>query len=140
MLADNMALADYLKHNFIGRLAAFRNAPAFDTLPILFATSVRTSGDPMGHRYGETVAGEGLVIELIWEGLESPKALELSPDQVGTGIHTMFTLLVPARDATIMVNGHRLPGTVGERVQAGLKTTTAFLYFSETWIIPPEAA
>ncbi len=138
LMADNMALAVYLKENFIGKLGAFRAAPAFNTLPLRSMQSVRSDGDPMGHRYCETVAGEGLSVQLVWEELEEPKALELTPDQVGTGEHTMFTLLVPARKAQIIVNGHSLPGAVGNRVQAGFETTTAFLYFSETWVIPPE--
>ena len=50
----------------------------------------------------------------------------------------MFTLLVPAQSAQIIVNGASLPGKVGSRVQAGMETTSAFLYFSETWVIPPE--
>ena len=93
----------------------------------------------MGHRYSETIVGGELTVELVWEELEPPRALELTPDQVGTGEHTMFTLLVPARSARILVNGHPLPGKLGTRVQAGFETTTAFLYFSETWVIPPEA-
>jgi len=137
MMADNMALAAYLKDNFIGKLAAFRRAPAFESLPLKSVQAVRSDGDPMSDRYSETVTGEGLSIQLIWENLEDPKALELTPDQVGTGEHTMFTLLVPAQNAQIIVNGHRLPGKVGTRVQAGFETTTAFLYFSETWVIPP---
>lgn len=140
MLADNLELAGFLKDTFIGRLGAFRDAPAFDSLPIQPVRATRSSGDPMGHRYSETVSGEGLTVELVWEDLETPKALELTPDQVGTGMHTMFTLLVPARKAQIIVNGHALPGEVGSRVQAGFETTTAFLYFSETWVIPPEDA
>ena len=138
LLTDSEPLAAFLKENFIGKLGAFANAPAYETVPIVLAQTIRTSGDPMGHRYSETVVGGDLTVELVWEGLESPKSLELTPDQVGTGEHTMFTLLVPARDAQIIVNGSRLPGDVGERVQAGFKTTTAFLYFSETWVIPPE--
>lgn len=138
LMADNMAVAEYLMENFIGKLGAFRAAPAFDTLPRRSIQTVRVDGDPMGHRYAETITGEGLTVQLVWEGLESPKALELTPDQVGTGEHVMFTLLVPARDAQIIVNGHVLPGAVGERVQAGFETMTAFLYFSETWVIPPE--
>lgn len=138
MLSDNMALASFLKQNFIGRLAAFRAAPAFEKLPVRLARAVRSTGDPRGHRYCETVCGDGLIVELVWEGLEPPRALELTPDQVGTGAHIMFTLLVPARTAQIIVNGHRLPGKVGTRMQAGVETTSAFLYFSETWVIPPE--
>lgn len=140
MLTDNVALGDYLKWNFIGKLAAFRTAPAFEHMPVKLAQAVRSSGDPMGHRYSETISGDGLTVELVWEDLEPPRALELMPDQVGTGAHTMFTVLVPARDAQIIVNGHSLPGKVGTRVQAGVETTTAFLYFSETWVIPPEVA
>ncbi len=138
ILSDNPALTTFLKHSFIGKLAAFANAPAFDTLPEIGAQVVRTTGDPMGHRYTETISGGGITVELVWEGLEPPRALELTPDQVGTGEHTMYTVLVPAQDAQIIVNGQALPGAVGQRVQAGFETTTAFLYFSETWVIPPE--
>ncbi len=139
LLADNVDLATYLKSNFVGRLGAFRDAPAFERMTPRLAQAVRNSGDPMSHRYAETIVGEGLSVELVWEDLEQPRALELTPDQVGTGAHTMFTLLVAARSAQIIVNGRALPGQVGSRVQAGLETTTAFLYFSETWVIPPSA-
>lgn len=137
LMSDNPDLADYLMKNFIGKLAAFANAPAFDHLSHVLAQSVHSSGDPHGHRYTERIAGEGLAVELVWEDLEAPRALELTPDQVGTGEHTMSTLLIPAKSAQILVNGRALPGAVGTRVQAGKETTTAFLYFSETWIIPP---
>lgn len=137
LLSDNRELSDYLLENFIARLAAFRDAQAFANLTHRVASSVHTSGDPMSHRYSETVSGEGYNVQLVWEQLEAPRALELTPDQVGSGIHTMYTVLVPARQAQIILNGRRLPGKPGSRVQAGFETSTAFLYFSETWIIPP---
>ena len=137
MLSDNAELSRYLLDNFIGKLGAFRDSPAFDNLTHVVAQTVRSGGDPMGHRYTESVSGEGYSVELVWEALEAPLALELTPQQVGTGEHNMFTLLVPAREAQIIVNGKSLPGAVGTRVQAGMETTSAFLYFSETWVIPP---
>ncbi|MBI1386589.1 MAG: hypothetical protein GC150_16905 [Rhizobiales bacterium] len=140
LLADNLALAEFLRDGFIARLAAFRQAPAFGGLRLLEARAAAPEGDPMGGRYAETMTTGELAVQLVWEDLEAPMALELSPDQVGTRAHTMFTLLVPARRAAILVNGRPLPGHVGKRVQAGMETTTAFLYFSETWIIPPAAA
>ena len=136
LMGDNGRLAEFLMQEFIGRLAAFRDAPPFHGLEYRPARSIRSSGDPMGRRYTETVAGDDLAIELVWEDLETPRALELVPEQTGTGRHVMFTVLVPARRARILVNGRQLPGEVGTRVQAGVETTTAFLYFSETWIIP----
>jgi len=139
LMSDNRALADFLKNSFIGLLKRFRDAPAFATLAHRDIVAARSSGDPMGHRYTETVIGRGLTVELVWENLEPPVAVELPPELTGTGLHTMFSLLVPARAAQILVNGQNLPGTIGKRVQAGFETTTAFLYFSETWISAPAA-
>lgn len=140
IISDNAELSHYLLDNFIGRLAAFRDAPAFKGLKHLLAQSVRSDGDPMSHRYSETVSGEGVTVQLVWEALEHPRALELTPDQVGSGMHNMFSVLVPAQQGSILVNGKSLPGKLGTRVQAGVETTSAFLYFTETWIIPPGAS
>ncbi len=138
ILSDNAALTAFLKENFISKLGAFAGAPAFDTLPEISAQHVRSGGDPMGHRYTETIVGGGLTVEMVWEGFEPARALELSPHEVASGEQNMFSLLVPAHSAQILVNGRSLPGKLGNRVQAGYETTSAFLYFSETWIIPPE--
>ena len=140
ILSDNPEVTAFLKTNFISNLAAFANAPAYATLPEIAAQSVRTGGDPMSHRYTETIAGPDLAIELVWEQLEKPRVLELSPHEVASGGQNMFSLLVPAHAAQIIVNGHLLPGKLGTRVQAGFESTSAFLYFSETWIIPPEVS
>ena len=137
IISDNAELSGYLLGNFIGRLAAFRDAAAFNGLKHLVAQSVRTDGDAMKDRYTETVSGEGVTVQLVWESLEHPRALELMPHQVGSGIHSMFSVLVPAQQGSILVNGKPLPGKLGSRIQAGVETTSAFLYFTETWIIPP---
>lgn len=139
VISTSAEVADYLLQNFVARLAAFRDAPAFGGLKHLVAQSVRADGDPMGGRYSETVSGEGVSVQLVWEDLEPPRALELMPHQVGSGIHSMFSVLVPARQGSILVNGRPLPGRLGTRVQAEVETTTAFLYFAETWILPPQS-
>lgn len=140
ILSDNPDVTAFLKQNFISKLAAFANAPAYPTLPEVGAQAVRAGGDPMSHRYTETIVGPELTVELVWENLETPRALELSPHEVASGEQNMFSLLVPAHSAQIIVNGRALPGKLGTRVQAGYETTSAFLYFSETWIIPSEAS
>jgi hypothetical protein len=50
----------------------------------------------------------------------------------------MFSVLVPAQQGSILVNGKALPGKLGTRIQADVETTSAFLYFTETWIFPPD--
>ena len=136
LLGDNPRLADYLMQNFIGKLGVFRDAKPFNQLQYQPASNIRSAGDPTSHRYTETISTSELVIELVWEDLEEPRMLELVPDQTGTREHVMTTLLVPANKANIIVNGQMLPGNIGTRLQAGMETTTAFLYFSETWVIP----
>ncbi len=140
LLSDNTALGDYLLNEFVARLAAFRDAPAFEGLTHLAAQSIVSDGNAMGERYTETVSGEGYCVQLVWEELEAPRALELMPHQVGSGIHSMFSVLVPSQKGKILVNGKALPGKPGTRVQADVETTTAFLYFTETWIIPPKSS
>ena len=138
IISDNAELSEYLLESFVGRLAAFRDAPAFNGLKHLVAQSVQTEGDPMSNRYSEAISGEGISVQMVWEDLEHPRALELMPHQVGSGIHSMFSVLVPAQQGSILVNGKALPGKLGTRVQADVETTSAFLYFTETWIFPPD--
>lgn len=138
LIGDNPQLADFLMKNFIGKLGAFRDARPYDHLKYQPAFNIRSSGDPTSHRYTESISASELMIELVWEDLEQPRMLELVPEQTGTKEHFMTTLLVPAKTAQIIVNGQALAGKIGSRVQAGMETTTAFLYFGETWIIPEE--
>jgi hypothetical protein len=48
----------------------------------------------------------------------------------------MYSLLVDAKTAYVEVNGRRLEGETVPREQAGLALSSAFLYFSETWVFP----
>ncbi len=136
LIGDSPQLAEHLMHNFIGKLEAFRKARAFSGLTFEKAKEIRTTGDPFGKRFIETVATETLTVELVWEDLETPKLLRLTPEETGTKEHYMTTILVPARTGKILVNGNPLPGQLGTRIQAGFETTTAFLYFGETWVFP----
>ena len=136
VITDNEPMARYLMRDFVGKFGVFGAVPAFRTMPYVPLRHAATHGDPRGHRYVETVGSDGVTVELVWEDLGQPTAIEIPPPLSGTGEHTMFSLLVEARRAAIIVNGRPLPGTPVPREQAGLKTTTAFLYFAESWIRP----
>ena len=136
VLHDNEDMARWLAENFVARLPGpFSESPAFKALQYVPLTECHTSGDTSS-RYIQTVKAEGVEIDLIWDRLGMPTALELSPEHVGTRSHNLFNLLVESRDASIVVNGRRLPGKVMPRQQAGMDTTTGFVYFSEIWIEP----
>lgn len=136
VITDNEEMARWLADNFVGALpGAFSESPAFKALQYVPLTEVSVSGDTSS-RYVQSVKADGIDVELIWDQLGTPTALELSPEHVGTKSHEVFNLLVESQDAAIVVNGKRLPGKVVPRVQAGVETTTGFVYFSEVWIEP----
>ena len=135
MMTDNDELARHLVDTFISKLAAFAEAPAFRALQYVSIDEMRTEGDPRSC-YEEMISGGGIDVRLVWEELGEPIALELPPSLTGPKDRELFTLLVESRKAAIIVNGNPLKGELGTRVQAGLETTTAFLYFAETWIWP----
>lgn len=135
VMHDNRALADFLMQTFIAKLGAFAGAAAFPAVSYVELDEVRTEGDSRS-RYAEHLRAGELSVDLVWDGLGKPTALELPVELTGPKDREMYTLLVESREASITVNGRRLPGTPAPRVQAGIETTTAFLYFSETWIWP----
>jgi len=134
VITDNQPMAQFLMTDFVGKFGVFGEVPAFANMRYVPVTHANTTGDPLGNRYCETVASDALSVDLVWEKLGPPTAIEVAPELSGTGQHTMFSLLVESREAAIYVNGKRLAGTPQPREQAGLQTTTAFLYFAESWI------
>ena len=135
LLYDNKELAEYLLETFILKLPAFAALPACESLSLIPMEECRPEGDPRV-RYSEIIKANSLEIELVWDGLGTPTALELPAEPTGGKENELYTLLIESTNPSIHINGQRLPGSPVERVQAGIKTTTAFLYFSETWIRP----
>ena len=135
LLYDNKELAEYLLETFILKLPAFAALPACESLSLIPMEECRPEGDPRV-RYSEIIKAHSLEIELVWDGLGTPTALELPAELTGGKENELYTLLIESTNPSIHINGQRLPGSPVERVQAGIKTTTAFLYFSETWIRP----
>jgi hypothetical protein len=132
-LTDNEPLARWLVAEFVLKFAAFRDLPVMRTLVYRRLDSVETSGDP-SNIYSETVKAGDLTVALTWSGLGVPFCFANPPELSATGVHHMPSLFVGCLDASIQVNGKRLPGTPVPREIAGRKITTAMLAFSETWI------
>ena len=107
--------------------------PGWNSLIYRPLDSVATSGDTAS-TYGETVKAGDLTIGLTWRGLGKPFCFALPPEKSATGKHSMPSLFVPCRDASITVNGKALAGKPVPREIAGHTLSTAMLAFSETWI------
>ena len=95
--------------------------------------SVESSGDP-SNIYSETVKAGDLTVSLTWSGLGVPFCFVNPPELSATGKHHMPSVFVGCLDASILVNGKRMPGAPIPREVAGRKITTAMLAFSESWI------
>lgn len=133
VFSDNEKLARYLVSDFVSNFGAWKNTPALRGLVYRPLDSVRVSGDTAS-TYTETVKAGDLTVALTWSGLGTPFCFALPPDKSATGKHTMPSLFVPCADASITVNGKRLPGKPAPREMAGHSFSTAMLAFSETWI------
>ncbi len=135
LLYDNKSLAEYLLESFILKLPAFAALPACHSVSLVPIEESHSDGDPRS-RYSEIIKAASLEVELVWDGLGQATALELPAELTGGKENELYTLLIESTEPSIHINGRRLAGRPVERVQAGIKTTTAFLYFSETWIRP----
>lgn len=130
---DNEKLARYLVSDFVSHFGAWKGTPGLSNLIYRPLDSVVASGDTASS-YTETVKSGDITARLTWSGLGKPFCFALPPDLSATGKHSMPSLFVPCKDATVTVNGKALPGKPAPRDMAGHSFTTAFLAFSETWI------
>jgi hypothetical protein len=132
-LHDNEKLARYLVSDFVAHFGAWKGLPGWNSLSYRPLDSVEASGDPAS-TYHETVKAGDLDVRLTWSGLGAPFCFALPPDKSATGKHSMPSLFVGCKDASITVNGKALAGKPVPREIAGHALTTAMLAFSETWI------
>ncbi len=130
---DNEKLARYLVSDFVGNFGAYKGLPGLKGLTYKKLDSVAAAGDP-GSTYSEVVKAGAETIELKWTGLGKPFCFALPPDKSATGRHYMPSLFVGCADASVTVNGRKLPGKPVPREIAGHSISTAMLAFSETWI------
>lgn len=130
---DNEKLARYLIADFVSHFGAWRGQPGLSAIKYRRLDRVESAGDP-AKRYSETVKAGKTVVKMSWSKLDQPFCFALPPDKSATGRHHMPSLFVSANDATVTVNGRKLPGKPMPRDFAGRSITTAMLAFSETWI------
>jgi hypothetical protein len=132
-LTDNEPMAHYLIADFVSHFGAWKGLPGLQGMAYRKLDQVKASGDPLS-TYSETVIAGGTTVKLTWSGLGEPFCFAFPPDKSATGRHHMPSLFVGCEDASIEVNGKRLPGKPVPREIAGHKISTAMLAFSETWI------
>ncbi len=132
-LTDNEPLARWLVADFVSKFGAFQGVDGLAHMAYRKIDSVESSGDPR-NIYSETVKAGDLTVALTWSGLGLPFCFANPPELSATGRHHMPSLFIGCLDASIQVNGKRLPGSPIPREVAGRKITSAMLAFAETWV------
>ncbi len=134
-LSNNQPLMRWLVDNFVSRFASFRDTAGLRAMTYEAADRFTTSGDGRTF-HEELVAGHRAAVALRWESLAAPFAVDVPPAMSATGSHQMYSVFVEASDGSIELNGERLAGKVIQRDFLDRRMSTAFLAFSETWVLP----
>lgn len=133
LLTDNPGLAKYLVDGFVRRFALFRRSRVLDHLTVVDGATFDTTVTLDAH-LERAVAADGRTVVLAWYGLGTPFAVDLPPEQSGTGEHEMFSVFRTADAAAVHVDGVQLPGHTVEREFQQRRAQSAALAISETWV------
>lgn len=133
-VTDNEPMARYLKEGFVAHFAAFRGMAGLDHVRYEAGSDFAASGDALTS-YTETCRHAGGEIRMTWKQLGSPYMVEFSKEKSATGKHEMFSLFVPAAGVAVSVDGREVSGRPVPRDVFGTASSTAFLAFSETWVL-----
>ena len=132
-LHDNEVLARWLVTDFARHFPQFRSSPEMDRLDYEGLDGHVSNGDARrGCR--ERFSAPGYEVDLRWSPADSEFFVTLPPERSATGRHEMYSLFFDVREASVFLDGQRLPGVVTERVLHGRSAPTSFLALSETWV------
>jgi len=135
-VTDNEPMMRWMVAEFVDHFGTFKGLPGMRALRYEPLVRAATDGDGVGF-HQELLAGPGTEIVLRWDGLGKPIAADVPPAMSATGRHRMYSVFQEAARGAIRVNGTSLPGQPMPRDFLGIRFNTAFLAFSETWILPP---
>ena len=132
-LHDNEVLARWLVNDFARHFPQFRSSPEMDRLAYERIDAHHCEGDPRtGVR--ERFRAPGFEVELCWAPAGDAFFVTLPPGRSATGVHEMYSLFFDVWEASVSLDGRRLPGSVTERELHGRSAPTSFLALSETWV------
>lgn len=84
----------------------------------------------------EKVAARDMDISLTWYDLMEPFAVKLAPGEVPNREQGIYSVLIPARRAQLLINGTPVPGRSIPRNTFGLDAYSCALAWSESWVRP----
>jgi hypothetical protein len=131
---DNMTLGRWLRDEMLKHYAHYAKKP-IDRIALVPAR-FSPSGDPH-EQWEERIVADNQQIRLIWTDLGAPFVVNNPGGSTGAFPFHVISLFIPARTATLEIDGVRAAGRAFPRDIAGTPSSTCFLAFSETWLSLP---
>ena len=136
IMTDNQRMMRWIVEGWVAKMPTFVDKAALSAMSWLDCDSVQKRPGDLKSRYSETLRGSGITLELIWRDMGVPIPVEVTKENSATKEHEMYSVLLEANTAQIVLNGTPLAGQVSDRVFFDREMSSAFLAFSETWITP----
>ena len=130
---DNPALANWLLDWYLRGSPLYRNLRGLVDLPIVTAGGF-TFVDELPRRWTETVRAGEVTVWAVWSDLATPFHVERLAQPDEQDAMDVFSVLLSASDASLSIDGQRIPGVVFPRQVGSQPITSAFLAFAESWV------
>ena len=135
---DNPALADWLLDWYLGGSPLYQDLKGLVDLPIV-TTGGFTYVDELPRRWTETLRAGNVTIRAVWNDLATPFHVERLAQPGEQDAMDVFSVLLSASTATLLIGDERIPGVVFPRQVGDQPITSAFLAFAESWVEVPTA-
>jgi hypothetical protein len=131
---DNIELGTWLRDEM---LPAYAHYAGKDTAGIPLRSATFTSGGDPRKEWREVVTAPDHRIELEWSDLGEPFVIDNPGGSAAQLPYHVVSLFIPARHASLTLDGRMAAGTPFPRDIGGTPSSTCFLAFSETWLTLP---
>ena len=136
IMTDNQRLMRWIVDGWVSKFPTFVGRAGLEAMSWLDLESVDKRPGDLNAQYSEILRGSGVTTEMVWRDLGEPLPVEVTKENSTTKKHEMYSVFLEAGDASIVVNGTPLKGSVRDRLFFGRTMSTAFLAFSEIWVTP----
>ena len=136
IMTDNQRLMRWIVDGWVSKFPTFVGRAGMDAMIWLDLESVERRPGDLKSQYSEILRGSGVTTETVWRDLGEPLPVEVTKENSATREHEMYSVFLEAKEASVIVNGTPLRGSVQDRLFFGRTMRTAFLAFSEIWVTP----
>ena len=131
LYTDNIEMTRWLQKEIQGSIN-----PTFGNLELPEIKATFASSGDLRTSWTETLTTSDEVVALTWESLGESFLSHTFPGSNPDRPHGVSTVLIPAKTATVTINGKVSSGRPFPRQRDSREHSTCALAFSESWLLP----